>query len=351
MGEIPFSKFLDTANRLECSEDFITKLYWIEANSAIELPAINEAGDRIKRLFWGEPRSYFTKYTEWSLSECKKYGTMQSYLELLFTANEKEHFSTDVLFEYISGVEKMDRSQDNQMIEYYLKNLLMPLQNAYTNNQEKCMQIARIEISFLNVLDWSEMKCFHASIKRNPEVFSDIVSLIFRHQGDDEKRFLSDEELTYINNIYRLYDKAKFCPAEENGQVDVQRLEEWIKRFQLLLENSRQENLFGYLLGRLFSFSPSGKDAHKPCEAVRLMIENYADDSMIDEYRISVFNERGIHSPSAGKSELQIAEKFKENADFLSIKYPKTAEIYYGLYRQYKSEADRERERAENGWY
>ena len=81
------------------------------------------------------------------------------------------------------------------------------------------------------------------------------------------------------------------------------------------------------------------------------MIEIYGEDRLISEYQVSVFNERSIHSPSAGKAELRIAEKFKENAEYLSVKYPRTAEIYYGLYYSYKEDADFERERAENGWY
>ena len=43
-------------------------------------------------------------------------------------------------------------------------------------------------------------------------------------------------------------------------------------------------------------------------------------------------------------------EKNKENADYFSVRYPKTASVYYSLSRIYRSEAQEEREAAENGW-
>ncbi|MFR1760867.1 hypothetical protein [Frisingicoccus sp.] len=218
------------------------------------------------------------------------------------------------------------------------------------DNSEKCMQIAMLEMVFFNILDWSKMKCFQKAIKQSPEMFAEMVSIIFKHQGE-EGSVSSEAENTYRSNIYRLYYKAEFCPAEENGIVDLHNLKIWIEKLKLLLENSKQSNLYGYLLGRLFSYSPVGEDGHEPCEAVRFIIERDADDNMVSEYTVSIFNKRGIHTPDAGRSEHQIAERFRANADYLSIKYPKTANIYYSLSQQYEWHSRREREHAENAQY
>ena len=67
------------------------------------------------------------------------------------------------------------------------------------------------------------------------------------------------------------------------------------------------------MLGRLFSFSPIGKDGYEPCEAVRVLIEDYFDDRMLRSYESAVYNRRGVYSPSAGKEELRIAEAFRTN--------------------------------------
>ena len=144
---------------------------------------------------------------------------------------------------------------------------------------------------------------------------------------------------------------AHFCPAENNGTVDSNDLDNWLSGLIDLLKKNHQENLFGFLVGRLFAFSPQGKDGYYPCEAVREAIEKYADDSLATEYRVTLFNERGVFTPTEGRAEKAIAEKHRSTADYFKINYPKTAEIYYGMYRHYMAEAEEERNRAENGHF
>lgn len=57
------------------------------------------------------------------------------------------------------------------------------------------------------------------------------------------------------------------------------------------------------------------------------------------------------NSPSAGRAEKDIAEGYKDNADFLSIKYPKTADVFFKMSQRYVYDSDLERRRAENGYF
>lgn len=57
---------------------------------------------------------------------------------------------------------------------------------------------------------------------------------------------------------------------------------------------------------------------------------------------------RGVFYASSGKEERIIANKYKKNADFLSLNYNKTAKIYYNLYKTYMRESEEERTEAEN---
>lgn len=107
----------------------------------------------------------------------------------------------------------------------------------------------------------------------------------------------------------------------------------------------------GYVLGRLFAYAPKTADGHYPCEAVCQIIEEYGDESLLSEYRCELFNKRGIFSPSAGRAEKDIAEGYKDNADFLSIKYPKTADVFFKMSQRYVYDSDLERRRAENGYF
>lgn len=104
-------------------------------------------------------------------------------------------------------------------------------------------------------------------------------------------------------------------------------------------------------LGRLFAYAPKTADGHYPCEAVCQIIEEYGDESLLSEYRCELFNKREIFSPSAGRAEKDIAEGYKDNAEFLSIKYPKTADVFFKMSQSYVYDSDLERRRAENGYF
>lgn len=87
-----------------------------------------------------------------------------------------------------------------------------------------------------------------------------------------------------------------------------------------------------------------------PCEAVRELIEEIYDEKLKSAYVIAEENKRGVYTPDAGKTELEMSRAYKENADKLRIIYPKTAMIYDALSDSYKLQADSERKYAEDEW-
>lgn len=349
-----FDKVIKNKDELKFDDRVTVRLYQIQALNSEDLPLVDSAEERIKELFWKD-QIYLNKNYEWALEECKKYGTISTYVELLFQANVKCEFDNETLFEYVVDVYKMPRDEWVGNLQYYISELIKPLQNAYCTVPEKAQKLVEIEIRFFGLLDWEQMKCFRNEITRTPDTFAEIVSVIFKkddiQKNDKQKEEHKEEHKELVSTLYRLYDMAQFCPAEKNGMVDRIDLDNWLKSFRTLLKQNRQENLFGFLVGRLLAFSPPGEDNYYPCEAVREAIEKYADDSMIAEYRVTLFNKRGVFTSSEGRSERTIAEEYKSTADYYKISYPKTAEIYYGMYRQYVLEAEEERNRAENGHF
>ena len=105
------------------------------------------------------------------------------------------------------------------------------------------------------------------------------------------------------------------------------------------------------LLGRLFAYAPVGEDGYYPCEEVREIIEKVADKSLLEEYECELFNKRGLFTPTAGREERDMANDYLKTADCLCTLYPKTAEIFYAMYRRYTHDSEWERKRAENGLF
>ena len=346
-----FEKIFERKDEMMFADDFIVELYQIQALNAQGVPEIVSADENIKELFWKSERIYIRNNYDWALGECKKYGTISTYIELLYYANRACKYSNEVLYTYLINIHKMHSDNRVGGIRYYLTELLKPVQSVYATDPEKAKELVKIEINFFGILEWENMKCFQSEIKRTPDTYAEMASIIFKKDGANKMEEITEEQNKFINAIRHLYDMAHFCPAEKNGTVDSEDLKKWIDKFKKLLLENQQTDLFGHLLGRLWAYSPAGADDYYPCEAVREIIEKYVDESMVSSYKVSMYNRRGIFSPSAGREERAIAEKYKNTADYFKIRYPKTAEIFYAMYREYIAEAEEERNRAENGHF
>ena len=336
---------------VELDDDFRIILFRIEALYTDKKPLVDNASVEIKRAFWKDFRWFSSNNMDWAVAECQQYGTVNSYLDLLYEFHENRNLTPEQLLEKMQRIDVMERGSINSMTDHYLKELLKPLQEQCIEDRDKCAKIAHIEIAFFYLLDWEDMKCFQKEIKHDPEMYAEMVSIIFRHDGDDPEERKTEEFRNYAQVIHRLFDMAKFCPCEENGTVSYDEIKVWVDKLIRILDSNHQKEMFGYVLGRLFAYAPKTADGHYPCEAVCQIIEEYGDESLLSEYRCELFNKREIFSPSAGRAEKDIAEGYKDNAEFLSIKYPKTADVFFKMSQSYVYDSDLERRRAENGYF
>ncbi len=338
-----------SVGELGYSNEVLSKIYRSEAFWTEHVPLISDASNEVKEIFWKEPVSCRKSNARWAVNESKKYSSLDIFLQQMYRLHHESPLSALEIYSYMKGIEGIFRAENNQMTGYYIEQFLGIMQKEFLYDEEKCLRISQIEIFFMNLLEWDNMKCFYHMIKKSPELFAQLVAGIYKRDHEPKENLELNEQ--YIHNMYTVYDKAHFCPAEENGKVKVEKLRQWVETFRGLLEQNDQSSLFGSMIGRLFSFSPLGEDGHEPCEAVRVLIEDYCDDRISSRYETCVYNRRGMYSPSAGKEEMRIAEEFKVNAEYLNPRYPETAKIFYNLYDRYKRESERERMEAENEWY
>lgn len=347
-SEMIFSFVIENLTHNGYSDKILSMVYRIEAFNTKNIPMVDNASEQIKKEFWKNCIHCDERNTSWVLSESKKYASLDVYLDLIHQIHYRKPLTAEEIFDCFEDIESLPHSDANQMTSYHVEQLIGVIQKEYIDNPEKCIRISHLEILFMNLLEWENMKCFHRMIKQSPELFAQLVEAVFKkdHMPVDKQ----SKDQTYIHNMYTIYEKAHFCPVEYHGEVDEGQLEQWIEKYRELLIVNDQESLFTSTLGRLFSFSPISDDGYEPCDAVRKMIEKYGDDRMSSSYQVAVYNRRGVFSPSAGKEELRMAEEFRANAEYLEPQYPKTAKIFYGLYESYKREAERERMDAENGW-
>ncbi len=332
--------------------NLISNLISLQRIENLDTCIIANESEEIKRMYWSRSFRFIIeekadiKIYLWALDECAKYGTIESYLELLYETKEK--IDKNQLYKYIFMIQSMQSGHNNSMTDYYLKEILKLLQDHFIDDFKKCQKIAYLEWMCRNILEWDQMKCMQYMMKEDPTIYAELVKIIYKSDIDGDK--VDEEKSKLANKIYSGFYKAKFCPTEKNGTVSYALLKEWVSKLKKILGDQGQANLFGNLVGNLLAYSPIDKDGYMPCEAVRSVIEEYYSDSLKNAYIIAEENKRGVYISDAGKSEIILSKKYKDNAEALQAKYPHVAEIYLELSNAYKLQADWERRHAEDEW-
>ncbi len=349
-GTVDLNEVIGMVKKLSNNKNLLVNLISLDFIEDNDNALITKEDEEIKKMYWsgnvklGISDKAGHKVVMWALDECKKYGSLHTYLELLYDIKDKISFQE--LYNAIFVISNLKDNVVSSMTDYYLEEILKELQDAFIMDDEKCAELATLEWMCRNVLEWEQMKCMQKVIKNDPTFYAQLVEIIYK--ADDDTNDKTKSELA--NKVYSGFDKAKFCPTEKDGKVSYKNLKDWIEKFKKLLINQRQEKLFGSLIGRLLAYSPIGEDGYSPCEAVRKIIEEYHLDSLKNSYVIAEENKRGVHTVDAGKSELILHDRYQKNAEGLQEQYPRTAEIYFALSDIYKREADFERKRAEDEW-
>lgn len=347
---LSYIAIIDDLKSFGFSKEIITAIYRIEAENTKNIPLIDKESDSVKILFWKYRINLDENNTQWAIKECKKYGSLNSFLVQLYMLYYNKKIYVEQIYENLLSINKspyyLESISTSSMVKYYVQQLVKAIQEKYLSDSEKIIEIAKIELYFSSLLEWDEMKCLQIIFKQSPKLFADIIKVIYKKDNETNVDITNNED--FNRSMYRLYRKAHFCPAEKDGKVDEVELEKWILEFRQLLITNNQDSLFTLALGRLFSFSPVGTDGHEPCESVRNMIEKYGDDEMNNSYITEVCNRRGVYNLTAGEDEFKIANALKENGEYLESEYSETAKMYFDLYNIYMHDSERERRAAEN---
>ncbi|MCI9258717.1 MAG: trypsin-like peptidase domain-containing protein [Romboutsia sp.] len=316
-------------------------------------PGIIDESEDIKLLYWSYPIRSFRlerdkKTFEWCLCELKKYGNGVSYIECLYMA--LEIFEPKEVLKYMIDLKEFNGIKlNNQMSGWYVKNIMEYIGKNFEGNYELYNDIASLELSLRGVIEWGSMKCAQYIMKKDPQLYADIINIIYLHEGED-RNDKTKEDYEIVQSLFNFYYKIHFCPCENNGDIDYHELKDWVDKFNEKLIEQKQSNLLGHELGRLFAYSPVGEDGYYPHESVRDIIEELADDKLRSSYVSAECNKRGVYSPDAGRTEKEMALRYKENADGVRTVYPETAKIYDSLYERYYYQSEAERRRAEDAW-
>lgn len=318
-----------------------------------ECPEIMNEDEEIKCLYWKNKSNIFNVSTDkdtlnWVLGELKKYDNMPIYIEYLY--HGLDILNSEEILNFMVKVKEFKNLENyNEMTSYYIQEIMNKIETEYECDYSKYGKMFDLEIFFRNIMKWEQMKCTQYIFKTDPVAYAQIIDIMFMHEGE-EKEDVSKEQKESYESMFNLYYYGLFCPCEEDGDINPDKLKEWIDKFKETLDVQKQSNLIGHLLGRLFAYSPVGEDGYYPHESIRDIIEEFGDESLRNSYIIAECNKRGVYSPDGGRTEKEMARKYKENAKNIRLSYPESAKIYDDLYVRYYEQSKIERKRAEHEW-
>lgn len=341
------NKAVAIAKAHNVDEQLLISLLLIEEIDATKIPLISSESSEVKEKYWKSGPMYNHKddvrTCRFVIEEMCKYSDQVTIMEVLSRCIK--YFQSEEILVIMENLHMLEVGAVSSLSSYDLKTILKVLQHEYYNS-EYCMRVAQLELGYRGLLEWEDMACFKGCLERSPKLYADMISLIYKKDNEEvQEQKQADER--FISSINALFHNAEFCPAISDGKVDKVILFNWITEFKELLEQQNQLGLFTYFLGRIFAYSPIGEDGYYPHEAIRDAIQQYGDENLENGYVISLFNRRGVFSPTGGVAERELANKYKKNADALRVKYCKVASIYDKLYESYLRDADLEREREE----
>ena len=351
------NKVVDLALSLKKEEKLIIKIIakqLLDKTNQKNYPIIDKLNEDMQEMYWKNNRISFigNKETlEYVIENCIKYGNGNVFEYLVKGSN---FIPTEEYLEYLIKI--MDKNnidiRNISLVKYYVEEIFNKIyEKFYKNNEdiETFRKIAKIELYYRGVLPWNKLKCFVYLLKKEPNYYAEMINIIYKHEEEkeEEKKELTEEEQKSVSNLFKFYYNIKFCPCtHDTDDIDEIELKEWINKFEKLLEKQKQKKLLGMALGKLFAFSPQGKDGFYPHESVRKIIEELKDHELKRSYISTTLNKRGVYTPDAGVTEKKLSEEYKENEKGLKF-YPFTASIYNELSQYYLLQSQNERKKAE----
>lgn len=339
-----YKRAYQLAKQREVSSEILVSILLMESFDAEKKPLIMNEDENIKKLYWNQfKRGMFVENERTAhlvMEEMLKFSTHLSIIDVLDDC--KKFFTAEELLTILEKIKNYEAGNFTQLSDYHISNILSVLQKKYYSTDE-CIRVACLELSYRGIIDTGKMKCLNKSLRDDPSLYLGMLSVIFK---DDEGNSVSGIQLNdkNISSIYSLYYDIKFCPAEEDGMVDAEKLERWVTDFEKGLIKNKQHRLFEGALGRLFAFSPRGRDGYYPSEEVRTIIEGHYNKSLEYEYVTAIYNARGVFSSSGGAEERRLAHLYRDNANAIRILSPNTAKLYDQLYERYIYDANAARE-------
>jgi len=322
-----------------------------------------QAGEEIETAYWRSiPVFWIDKDSgdaTFALRKLISVGRARHALHLADRFKKKDQLPSELLVEVLREAARQPFENDGDtneptMFQYHVAEILTELDKRPGIDNDT---LASLEWTYLPVLEYSRRpaKVLLEALSEQPSLFIDVLSAVFRPSEasgvvDPEPRD-PDRARGIAQQAYRLLDLWDRLPgSREDGTIDGQALEAWIKEARSLAKAVGREDIADDRIGAMLSASPIGTDGVWPAEAVRDVIDLFRSKPMIEGFQIGKMNRRGVTTRmprDGGDLERKEAIKYRNWAAAIAYDHPHTAKALDSLAESYEHEARHHDEDAE----
>jgi hypothetical protein len=233
------------------------------------------------------------------------------------------------------------------------------IQEAFSNLQKvdgiDNERLARMEWKFLALLNHhggTRSLTLYRELAEQPKFFCDVIKLIYRpkHEiadkkvdnGDEEKPEIDETKATMARNAYALLSEWNYPPGvQRDGSFNGGQLNAWVDEVKQLCIKSGHWEVASNQIGEVLYYAPRDENGLWP-ESVCELLNSKENSECRQGLEIRIFNSRGAFSPSGGKEEIKIAERWEKVAEHAESKrFGRLGAILRNLGKSYREDAKR----------
>ena len=212
-------------------------------------------------------------------------------------------------------------------------------------------RVAQLEWAYLPALGHDPTTpSLHEALADDPGFFVQVLSAIYRADGDETTEVTEDQQ-NLGTNAYRLLSSWSRLPGlADDGQIDPEALASWVHTALAKLDEADRRAVGEIHIGHVLAYAPADTDGTWPCKPVRDLLEELQSEKVEQGFETQIFNNRGVtsRSPEAGGDlEHELAAKYRRGAEQLSDRWPRSAAILRSLASTYEQDARRQDDEAE----
>lgn len=207
--------------------------------------------------------------------------------------------------------------------------------------------VIQLEMYFVHIFNnnynHKKPKYLLERLQKDPSFVANLLLNMYPKKHDDISEFTDEEKIKadFCHNIF-LY--LHFCPCEDYGNVDAEKLDKWCETFLNIMRQNDLYDIGIIYLGKFLANSPSCEsDTVWPVPSVCQVIEKYYTEKLGKGFRVETLNKKSVHLLNAGKSKQKTAEQFENYLHKLELQYPCTTKILRDIRDTYLEESKFER--------